>query len=128
APEAQQVLDYARQGLGYITGREVEHGAEPFEAYAHLPGLPHAYAGLAMASGELHGIDKRLNALVQLKTATLTHCEYCIDLGSQLSRLSGLTDAELLALPEYEDSHLFTYVEKLVLDYAVAMSCTPVDV
>ena len=126
--EAQGVLDYVRQGLGYITGRQLDHAADPFEAYAHLPEVMQAYAGFETATAQLDGIDKRLNVLAQLKAATLTQCEYCIDLGSQLSRMSGLTDEELLALPFYESSHLFSYQEKLVLDYAVAMSQTPVEV
>jgi 4-carboxymuconolactone decarboxylase len=58
----------------------------------------------------------------------LTHCEYCIDLGSQIARRGGLSDDELLALPAYRTSPLFGPVEKLVLDYAVGMPPTPVDV
>lgn len=49
-------------------------------------------------------------------------------MGSQISRQWGLTDEELLALPAYRTSPLFTDVETLVLDYAVGMSRTPVDV
>ncbi|WRP16076.1 hypothetical protein U7230_08125 [Carboxydochorda subterranea] len=40
----------------------------------------------------------------------------------------GLSDKELLALPFYRTSDLFNEIEKLVLDYAVAMSRTPVAV
>ena len=39
-----------------------------------------------------------------------------------------MTDKELLALPHYRTSPLFSAVEKLVLDDAVGMSRTPVDV
>jgi alkylhydroperoxidase family enzyme len=50
-------------------------------------------------------------------------------MGSQIARhRSGLSDEQLLALPHYRESNLFTEVEKLVLDYAVAVSRTPVDV
>src|SRR5207244_4413783 len=71
---------------------------------------------------------KRFRALAELKAATLTQCECCIDLGSQIARQWGLSDDEMLALPAYRTSGLFTDVEKLVLDYAVGMSRTPVDV
>jgi len=81
-----------------------------------------------MATAQLNRLDERLNVLAQLKAATLTSCEYCIDLGSQIARRSGLSDEQLLALPAYRSSPLFTDVEKLVLDYAVGMSRTPVDV
>jgi 4-carboxymuconolactone decarboxylase len=73
-------------------------------------------------------VDKRTRALAELKAATLTQCEYCIDMGSQISRQWGLADAELLALPTYRTSALFNDLDKLVLDYAVGMSRTPVEV
>ena len=49
-------------------------------------------------------------------------------MGSALSRRWGLTDEEILALPSYQTSPLFSELDKLVLDYATGMSRTPVDV
>jgi 4-carboxymuconolactone decarboxylase len=49
-------------------------------------------------------------------------------MGSAISRRWGLTDEEILALPSYRTSPLFSELDKLVLDYAVGMSRTPVDV
>src|SRR5207244_6790933 len=92
------------------------------------PELLKAIAGLEKATAQVTRLDERLNVLAQLKAATLTSCEYCIDLGSQIARRSGLSDEQLLALPAYRTSPLFSDVEKLVLDYAVGMSRTPVDV
>jgi hypothetical protein len=45
-----------------------------------------------------------------------------------VSRASGLTEAELAALPRYRDSELFGALDRLVLDLAVAMSETPAEV
>ena len=101
---------------------------EPLRMYAHLPGVLRAYGGLEQATARLHNMDERLRNLAELKAATLTSCEYCIDLGSQISRRSGLTDEQLLALPVYRTSQHFSDLEKLVLDYALAMSRTPADV
>jgi hypothetical protein len=39
-----------------------------------------------------------------------------------------LSEEQLLALPAYQTSMLFTELEKLVLDYTVGMSSTPVEV
>jgi AhpD family alkylhydroperoxidase len=119
---------YARQGLAQLTGREAEHALEPLEMYAHRPRLLRAVLGLEQATAELSGLDQRTIALAELKAATLTNCEYCIDLGSQISRRWGLRDEELLALPIYRSSPLFSETDKLVLDYAVGMCRTPVDV
>jgi 4-carboxymuconolactone decarboxylase len=112
-----------------MTERMIERMIEPLQMYAYVPGLLRAYGGLEQATARLHRVDKRLSDLAELKASTLTQCEYCIDLGSQIARRrSGLSDEQLLALPAYQTSALFTDLEKLVLDYAVGMSRTPVEV
>jgi AhpD family alkylhydroperoxidase len=119
---------FTRRQLARLTGREPEDIIEPLELYAHAPGLMIAYGKLEAASAQQNRVDWRLKVLAGLKAATLTHCEFCIDLGSQVARLSGLSDEQLLALPHYGESDLFTNLEKLVLDYATGMSRTPVEV
>ena len=119
---------FTRHGIGRLTGRETERMIEPLEMYAHLPVLFNGYAKLKQATAKLHRLDKRLHALAELKAATLTHCEYCIDMGSAIARRWGLTDQELLALPNHRTSPLFSELDKLVLDYAVGMSRTPAEV
>jgi AhpD family alkylhydroperoxidase len=119
---------FTRRQLARLTGREPEDIIEPLELYAHTPGLMFAYGKLEGASAQQERVDWRLKVLAGLKAATLTHCEFCIDLGSQVARLSGLSDEQLLALPHYRETDLFTNLEKLVLDYATGMSRTPVEV
>ncbi|HKH77955.1 MAG TPA: carboxymuconolactone decarboxylase family protein [Rubrobacteraceae bacterium] len=119
---------FTRRQLARLAGRETERMIEPGELYAHAPGLLLAYGRLEQATAKLDRLDDRYKALAELKAATLTHCEYCIDLGSQIARRWGLSDEQLLALPRYRESPLFDEVEKLVLDYAVGMSRTPVEV
>lgn len=122
------VLWFVRRGLAKATGTDTAKVLEPLLMYAHLPALFTGYTKLEQATARLHGIDQRLHALAELKAATMTQCEYCIDLGSAIAHQWGLTDAELLALPTYQSSPLFTEVDRLVLDYAVAISRTPVEV
>jgi 4-carboxymuconolactone decarboxylase len=127
-PAVKLAFFFTRRQLVRLTGRKIERMLEPLEMYAHLPGLLRAYGSLEQATARLHRLDERLKYLAELKAATLTNCEYCIDLGSQVARRSGLSDQHLLVLPSYRTSALFTDLEKLVLDYAVAMSRTPVEV
>lgn len=119
---------FTRRHLSKLAGRTPERALEPLEMFAHLPGMLLAYGRLEQATAKLHGVGERLKALAELKAATLTNCEYCIDIGSQIARRSGLTDQELLALPTYRTSPLFNDLDKLVLDYAIGMSRTPVKV
>lgn len=123
------IYAFTRRALARLSGREPERMLEPLQMLAHMPALLNAYAKLEQATAKLHRVDNRLSDLAELRAATLVSCEYCIDLGSQVARRrSGLTDEQLLALPSYRNSQLFTDREKLVLDYATGMSRTPVDV
>jgi AhpD family alkylhydroperoxidase len=111
-----------------MTGRETEDMLEPLRMYAHIPKLLSGYGRLEQAVAKLDLLDLRHRALAELKAATTTRCAYCIDLGSQIARGWGLTDEELLALPNYRNASCFSEVDKLVLEYAAAMSRTPVEV
>ncbi len=119
---------FTRRSIGKLTGRKTERMIEPVQMYAHVPVLFRGYAQLEQATAKLHRLDKRLHALAELKAATLTQCGYCIDMGSAISRRWGLTDEEILALPSYQTSPLFSELDKLVLDYAVGMTRTPARV
>jgi alkylhydroperoxidase family enzyme len=119
---------FTRRQFARLTGRKPGNAVEPLEVYGHLPGLLGSYGRLEQATAKLHRLDWRLQVLAELKASTLIHCEWCIDLASQIARHSGLTDEHLLVLPHYRDSDLFTDLEKLVMDYATAMTRTPAEV
>jgi alkylhydroperoxidase family enzyme len=51
-----------------------------------------------------------------------------MDIGSAVSRKSGFSPEKIEELPSYRTSGLFTDTEKLVLEYADAMTQTPVTV
>jgi alkylhydroperoxidase family enzyme len=113
-----------------LTGREPQTGSgiEPMEIWAHQPKMMFAMGKFNQAVRKAHTVDERLKNLVELKGAQMIGCEWCVDLGSQVWRNSGFSDAELLALPRYRQSDLFTAREKLALDYTVAVMRTPVEV
>jgi AhpD family alkylhydroperoxidase len=127
-PFTRVILSVARRKTGQLTGRRTERMIEPLEVYAHRPRLLIGYGMMEDATARLHRVDERLKMLAELKAATLTSCEYCIDIGSQIARRAGISEEQLLALPRYRDSELFDELEKLVLDYAVGVSSTPVKV
>jgi 4-carboxymuconolactone decarboxylase len=113
-----------------LAGRQPSTGSglEPMEVWAHKPKL-------MMAMGKFNGavrkpgtLEERIRNLCELKGAAMIGCEYCVDLGSQICRHTGFSDEELLALPRYTESDLFTEREKVALDYTVAVMRTPVEV
>jgi len=128
SPLIRLLLRLARRETAKLTGRDTERMIEPFEAYARLPRLAVSYGALEGATAKLHRVPERLKVLAELKAATMSTCEYCIDIGSTIARRAGVSEAQLLALPRYHDSAEFDELEKLVLDYATSMSRTPVEV
>jgi AhpD family alkylhydroperoxidase len=119
---------FTRRKLAQMAGLETAGMLEPLRMYAHIPRLLSAIGKLEMAESKLDILGPRQRALAELKAATTVRCEYCIDLGSQIARQWGLTDDELLGMAHYRDAPCFSDVDKLILDYATAMSRTPVEV
>jgi AhpD family alkylhydroperoxidase len=113
-----------------IAGRQAAHGSgiEPLEIWGRQPQMMSAMGQFNQAVRAGETVDERLKYLIELKGAQMIGCEFCVDLGSQICRNSGFTDEELLALPRYRESELFSEREKLALDYTVAVMRTPVEV
>jgi alkylhydroperoxidase family enzyme len=125
---AKVAFYFMKRHFARLTGRQNETMLGPVRIMAHIPKLLSGYGKVEQAVAKVHMLDLRHRALAELKAATTVRCEYCIDLGSRISRDWGLTDEELLALPNYRSAACFSDVDKLVLDYAAAMSRTPVEV
>jgi AhpD family alkylhydroperoxidase len=119
---------FTKRKLAQMTGLETAGMLEPLRMYAHIPRLLNAYGKLEQAESKLDILSPRERALAELKSATTVHCEYCIDLGSQIARQWGITDEELLAMADYQNASCFSDVDKLILEYATAISRTPVEV
>jgi len=129
-PIVKVVYRFMRHGTKKMTGREAAQGSgiEPVEIWAHQPKMMSGMGKFQQAVRKGKSVDERLKYLVELKGAQMVGCEFCVDLGSQICRNSGFSDQELLALPRYPESDLFTEREKLALDYTAAVMRTPVDV
>jgi AhpD family alkylhydroperoxidase len=129
-PMLKLLYRFMRRGMKNMTGRDAARGTgiEPLEIWARQPKMMRGMGKFQQAVRKAHGVDERTKNLVELKGAQLIGCEFCVDLGSQICRNSGLSDDELLALPRYRQSDLFSDREKTALDYAVAVMRTPVEV
>jgi alkylhydroperoxidase family enzyme len=112
----------------WITRRKYGSTVEPVRVMAHQPLVMLGYGAFELATERAGRVPDRIKALGEMKAAQLAGCEWCLDFGSALSRHQGLEDDELRDLLDYRASDRFTEVEKLVMDYAVGMSRTPVDV
>ena len=129
-PMVKLVYIFMGKGMKKMTGRAPARGSgiEPVEIWAYQPKMLSGMGKFQQAVRKGHSVDERLKNLIELKGAQMIGCEFCVDLGSQICRNSGFSDEELLALPRYRQSDLFTEREKTALDYADGVMRTPVDV
>ncbi len=113
-----------------LTGRAPAHGSgiEPMQIWAYQPKMMIGIGRFNQALRKGKCVDERIKNLVELKATQLVGCEFCLDLGSQICRKSGFSDEELLALSRYRQCELFSEREQAALDYAVAVTRTPVEV
>jgi len=108
-----------------------QYGTEIVEStgvYAQNPRLMYWFVAFNRAVEKPKRVPERLRELAVLKAATVVECAFCMDIGSEYARRSGLSDAQLLALHDAEASGLFDADELLVINYARAMSVTPPEV
>jgi AhpD family alkylhydroperoxidase len=119
---------FTKRKLSQMAGLETAGMLEPLRMYAHIPRLLNAIGKLEQAESKLDILSPRHRALAELKSAAVVRCEYCIDLGSQIARQWGITDEELLAMADYQNASCFSDVDNLILEYATAISRTPVEV
>ena len=129
-PVVRLVYRFGPRMMKKLTGRDPQtgNGIEPMQIWAHQPKMMTGMGRFNQAIRSGKSVSERIRNLVELKGAQMIGCEFCVDLGSQICRNSGLSDEELLALPGYRSSNLFTDREKASLDYAVAVMRTPVEV
>ncbi|HEX7059165.1 MAG TPA: carboxymuconolactone decarboxylase family protein [Solirubrobacterales bacterium] len=102
-------------------GRELESSG----VYALHPRLMFDFLRANRAFERCRHVPKPLAELAVLRAATIVGCEFCIDIGSEYARRSGLSDEQLLALHDAHGSGLFNEDELLVIDLATGMSRTP---
>ena len=111
-----------------LSRRRFGEVVEPLTVMAHHPRLLLGYGMFELAFERSNLVDRHLKRLAVLKAATMVGCEFCIDIGSALSRGEGVTEEQLRELPTFERSEAFSPLEKLVLRYAAAMTRTPAEV
>lgn len=102
---------------------------DPLRIYAHQPTIMAGYGVFELATERSTLVPERIKHLATLRAAMVSGCEWCLDYGSAISTAANVDDEDLHALPDFaERPDRFDETERLVLEYATAMTQTPVDV
>ncbi len=103
--------------------------ATSLKIQAHRPGIAWFGNLFGVAIEKSGKVEKRIHFLAQLRAAQIIECPFCIDIIPAVGKKAGvLTDAEISAVSHYFDSDLFSIREKVAMEYADAISKTPVKV
>ena len=126
APAEPRGLDPIRR-LSFRTakrmyGRELE----PTTVIAPHRPLLAGLGALSLADERFsHAGDDHLKHRARLRAAQVIGCEWCLDFGSYLAQKAGGSEAKLRELSTWRESDQFDPLERLVIEYAEAMTNTP---
>lgn len=128
APRTEQDVDRLTRLAFRSARKRVGMVPDSFAVAAHHKTIMLGQGAYEVALERSSRVPARLKELAAIKGAAMVGCEFCLDIGSHLGREGGVTEAQLHALPHFESSEAFAPQEKLVLEYVVAMTRTPVVV
>ncbi len=101
---------------------------EPLEVMWHSP----AAAGAAFEFGgkvaEWDAVPEQLKSFAHMAVAAQVGCSWCLDLNYFLAENAGLDMAKASQVPRWREADVFTPLERAVMEYAEAMSTTPLTV
>ena len=128
-PRRPRGIDLVRRLTNFLGRRLYRDLPEPTLVLAHHRPLMLGFGTVALAGDRFsHAVDERYKSLAMLRTAQLIGCEWCLDFGSRLAGDCGIPADSLRDLSVWRSSPRFDDLERLVLEYAEAMTRTPVEV
>ena len=102
---------------------------DPVAAVGHNTQVGLAYGLFELQVERWRTLDQGLKDLAVMAAAATIGCSWCMDFGYWESIMKHDVRAEKIrAVPRWRDSDVFTELERLVLEYAEAMTGTPPSV
>jgi len=98
---------------------------KPFRAMGHHKQVARAYGQLEQRVPRWRRVDEQVKDLADLAAAVKIGCPWCMDFGYWTMHGHGIPREKIEAVPRWRDSNLFDPLERLVMEYAEAMTETP---
>ncbi len=99
---------------------------EPVEVVWHSPQVALANLGFSGKVGAWDSADESLKSFAHMAVASQVGCGWCLDIG--YFQAQNLDLAKASQVPRWRESEVFTPLERDVLEYAEAMTTTPLTV
>jgi uncharacterized peroxidase-related enzyme len=90
--------------------------------FAHVPSAANHILGLLLELKEQQKVPWRYIELAIVVTSKLNHCEYCVAHHTRPLEVEGLSRAAIDKLPAIEGNPELTEVDKLVIEYTIAVT------
>ncbi len=101
---------------------------EPAEVMWHNRAVLSSSLGFGRKAQKWDELDPNLKTFANMAVAALVGCSWCLDLGYFHAHHTGLDEAKASEVPRWRESPVFTSLERDVMEYAEAMSQTPLTV
>jgi uncharacterized peroxidase-related enzyme len=114
-----------------VARRQYGRVPQPLLVTARSPWLQRGYLAFELGLMRARSVDEGLKDLAATRVAQLAHCPFCIAIGSAKLRAAGVDEAKIAALaddPDEDAGRVYTELERVVLEYASAMTATPAGV
>ena len=89
------------------------------------PAVLKAFLGVSAKAKRWHACDRQLKAFAHLVAVSRVGCGACLDFGYLEAHNENLDLAKAREVPRWRESHVFTPLERDVLEYAEAITQTP---
>ncbi len=90
------------------------------------------FASVALLYGALNRrrspLSGELRSLITVRVSQINHCEFCVDINGATLQKRGASEEKILALRDWRDNALFSPLERDVLDYTEAVTCSDREV
>lgn len=101
---------------------------DPAAAMGHHPRLLLTEMRHEQSLARWNRLDPTLKHLAVMSAAVTVGCSWCVDFGHWVTAQDGVDPAKVRAVPTWRDSDVLTDLERRVVEYAEAMSTTPLGV
>jgi alkylhydroperoxidase family enzyme len=121
--EPPRTLSY-RIGEWFLR-RQFGEVLDPYRAKGHNMSVAQTFGKLEQSAAKWNKLDVRISYLAGMAASVEIGCSWCVDFGYWAMYMHGISREKIEAVPHWRDSQLFSPLERLVMEYAEAMTETP---
>jgi alkylhydroperoxidase family enzyme len=126
-PEAQITGIFGTMAKRFVK-KKLGRVPQPLGVMWHNRPVLKALFSFAGKAGKWDACDPQLKSLAHMAAVSTVGCSFCLDLGYFQAHNENLNIEKAREVPRWRESSVFTSLERDVLEYAEAMSQTPLAV